>query len=216
MKKIIEGQNKDCQFRFEIGFTHFKGQAPYFSITGETWELGKFKSDRNSLGCGALDISKYIPKLAHLDKYHLMSTEQPMHYVANSIYHASDRDHNGLLKGEKRQIKSGKTGLPCWQMVAIDKTTGEEIDLYRIEKTIDSLEKPQCNFEIDFRPWCRVGEGKEPNLEAARSSACWPDAKLEDFTKEKLEARLPELLKQFKKDILEAGIDWPKDSKCAK
>ena len=53
------------------------------------------------------------------------------------------------------------------------------------------------------------GEGKEPNLEYARSSAIWPDAKLEDFTKENLEARLPNLLKEFEAAMKKFEI-WEK------
>lgn len=209
VQKIIDGQNDKCQFKFEIGFTHFKGQAPYFSITGETWELGKPKIERYSLGCGALALGDYVPELGHLDKYHLMSTEQPMHYIANSLYHASERDHNGLLKGEKKQIRNGKTGLLCWTQVAIDKN-GNEVELYKLEKYQDSETQPESeNLTIEWRPLWKIGEGKASDLDAARKSACWPDASLEDFTKEKLEARLPELLKQFRTDIEAIGIQWP-------
>lgn len=209
MKRIINGENKDCQFKFEIGFTHFQGQAPYFSITGDTWELGKPRTERYLSGSGALTIGEYIPELAYLDKYHLMSTEQPMHYIANTLYHASNRDHNGLLKGERRQLKNHKTGELCWQLVAVHRETGEEVELYKLDKTIDSIEQPYCNYFVEYRPWCIVGEGKEPNLEAARNSAVWPDATLEDFTEEKLKARLPELMRQFRKDIEAADIQWP-------
>ena len=137
-QKIITGENDKCQYKFEIGFTHFQGQAPYFSITGETWELGKPKTDRYSFSCGALRIGDYVPELAHLDKYHLVSTKEPMHYVANSLYHAKDN-----------------------------------------------------------------------NLEFARASSVWPEAQLEDFTEEKLKARLPKLMEQFHNDIVAAGIKWP-------
>lgn len=208
-KRIIEGSNNECQFRFEIGFTHFQGQAPYFSITGSTWELGKPKIDKYSITSGALRVGDYFPELGYLDKYHLMSTEQPMHYIANTLYHASNRDHNGLLKDEKRQIRNGGTGRLCWHQVAIDEK-GNETELYTLNKYQDSETQPNSeNIRIEWRPLWRVGEGKSPDLEAARSSACWPDAELSDFTKEKLEARLPELLKQFRRDIEAAGIQWP-------
>lgn len=210
-KKIITGETDSCQYSFKIGFTKFSGQAPYFSITGETWELGRPKIDKYSLSCGSLNIGYYFPELAHLDKYHLMSIKEPMHYVANSLYHASNRDHWGLLKGEKRQIKNGKTGQPCWTMVAIDKD-GNEVELYTLNKYKDAETQPEDEgLTVQWRPLWRVGEGKEPDLEAARRSACWPEARLEDFTEEKLRARLPELLKQFRHDVEAAGIAWPVD-----
>ena len=207
--KIIEGQNNKCQFRFKIGFQHFKGQAPYFSITGDTWGLNKEKIDRNSLGCGALKIGDYIPELAHLDKYHLCSTEGPLHYIVNSLYHAGDKDCHGLKKGEKRQIRDGKTKELCWERVVVDKE-GNEIEIYNMQKYKDSNTQPENEgLTIEWRPWCRIGEGKEPDLLSARASAIWPDAKLEDFTEEKLKARLPKLMEQFKKDVTEAGVEFP-------
>lgn len=211
-KKIITGKNKFCNYEFEIGFTYFENQAPYFSITGQTWELGKPRSDKYMISCGALSLKDYIPELAYLDKYHLMSFEGPMHYIANSLYFASNKDYNNLLKGEKKQIINQETGLPYWSLVAIDKNTGEEIDLYKIDKQVESKDKPSCQYFLDFRPWCKIGEGKEPDLEAARASAIWPEASLDDFTEEKLLKRLPDLIKQFKADLLKAGIELPQES----
>lgn len=212
-QRIIEGQNSQCQYRFKIGFdvdfAKKHNQDLYFSITGETWELNKPKIDKYSKGGGALSIGEHIPDLAYLDKYHLMSIKEPMHYVANSLYHASNRDHNGLLKGEKKQIKNGKTGQLAWHLMAVDKETGEEIEIYELEKSFDGEKPPECKYRLDYRPWCKIGEGKEPDLKAARSSACWPEANLEDFTEDKLKARLPKLIEQFKKDIKKAGIAWP-------
>ena len=47
----------------------------------------------------------------------------------------------------------------------------------------------------------------EPNLEAARSCAVWPDATLEQLQDEKLlMQRLPDLMKEFKKDIEALGF----------
>lgn len=51
-------------------------------------------------------------------------------------------------------------------------------------------------------------KGKEPELGLARVHAIWPDAELEDFTKEKLLARLPKLLQEFRADMEELGFEW--------
>jgi hypothetical protein len=198
---ILEGETDKEQYKMQVGWTVIGNQEPYFSITGETWELGKARIDRNSLGCGALTLGDYIPELAHLDKWHLVSKESgPMHYVANTLYHASNRDHNGLLKGEKRQIKNGRTGRPCWELVAID-NDGKEVSIYNLPRYVDAEVCPVLQMRFEYRPLCRVGEGKEPDLEAARRSAVWPDATLEDFTKEKLEARLPGFMESFKREV---------------
>lgn len=207
--KIITGKTEKEQYRFEVKFQHFKGQAPYFSITGTTWKLGRPKIDRYSISSGALTLGDYVPELAHLDKYHLCSVEMPMHYISNALYHASNRDCWGLLKGEKRQIRNGKTGLPAWEIVAVHIETGEKVELYKLDKSKDAETQPSCDYRLEWQPWCRIGEGKEPDLNAARASAIWPEAELEDFTEEKLKARLPDLIKQFKNDVEVAGIAWP-------
>lgn len=51
------------------------------------------------------------------------------------------------------------------------------------------------------------GEGKEPDLEAARASAIWPDGTLEELqSKEILEARLPQLMQDFQEMVEGLGL----------
>lgn len=54
-------------------------------------------------GCCHEEIAKHFPELAPLIRFHLMSTDGPMHYIANAVFLASDRDCWGKLKGEPRQ-----------------------------------------------------------------------------------------------------------------
>lgn len=183
-----------------------------FSVTGDIDEFRGGYFREYSGGCIHDDISKHFPELRKFIKWHLMSTDEPLHYVANTTYHASNRDHNGLLKGEKRQIKNGRTGLPAWHLVAVDNTTGEEIELYTLRNSTDSIEKPKCNFTLEYRPWCNIGEGKERDFSAARSCAVWPEATDADLSvskeelTEKLLARLPALLKEFQNDVESLGF----------
>lgn len=77
-----------------------------FAITGEihrkekngkwVWESG---------GCIHEEISRRIPELAPLIQWHLCSSDGPMHYIANTVYLAGDRDYNGRTKGERYHIK---------------------------------------------------------------------------------------------------------------
>lgn len=54
--------------------------------------------------------------------------------------------------------------------------------------------------------WC---EAIEPNLEAARRCAMWKDASIEQLRdKEQLLKRLPELMREFKKDIEALGFTY--------
>ena len=121
-----------------------------FAITGEilrkAWNCW-LVSDR----CGMIqdDIAKHFPDLVPFLKWHLCSTDGPLHYLANTLYHASDKDH-----------------------------------------------------------WGRRKE-KEPDLEAARKTAIWPDATLEQLQDaEQLKARLPGLLAEFRTAIESLGFEW--------
>jgi hypothetical protein len=46
------------------------------------------------------EIRAIFPELSHLLKWHGVSTDGPCHYLANTIYLAGDRDHNGLKAGD--------------------------------------------------------------------------------------------------------------------
>jgi len=60
-------------------------------------------------------------------------------------------------------------------------------------------------------------KGKERELDAARRAAIWPDATDEDLTapglKERLKARLPQLLKDFRDAMESLGFTWPEETK---
>jgi len=72
-----------------------------FSITADIFE--KKERGRPRFLCGGCchdEIAKYAPEFAHLIKWHLCSSEEPLHYLANTLYFASDKDYNGHRKGE--------------------------------------------------------------------------------------------------------------------
>lgn len=169
-----------------------------FSITGEI--EAKRKNGQwyeYAGGCLHEEIAKHFPELAPFIKWHLMGTDHPMHYVSNTIYHASDKDCHGLKKDEKRQIRNGGTGKLCWILESNS----------HLEKYVDSDTQPTGTVVLKYEPWYRVGEGKEPDLEAARRCAIWPDATLEQLqNKEILESRLPKLMEEFKKDVESLGL----------
>lgn len=171
-----------------------------FSIIGEVVSGGRWEAG----GCLHEDIAATFPELAPLIRWHLCSTDGPMHYEANTIYLASDRDHNGLRAGEERQIRNGRTGLPCWE-----RFTSESLPQY-----VDSETKPEGTAVVSYRPWMCKGEGKARQLDAARSTAVWPEATDEELMAEPdvlraaLRARLPALLAAFRADMEAAGFLW--------
>ena len=184
----------------------------YFSLTGDIyrWFDSSNCTAKEPITCGCIHdhIAEHFPELRPYIKWHLCGLEQPMHYLANTIYHAGDRDHNGLLKGEKRQIINGRSGEPCWEMVAY--LDGVRIPLYELKRLKDSAEPPTQVPTLAWEPLWRVGEGKERELDYARSSAIWPDATDEELTapglKERLEARLPALMEEFRKDMVKLAL----------
>jgi hypothetical protein len=117
-----------------------------------------------------------------------------MHYVANTVYYAGDKDCWGLRKGEFRPFTDKETGLPKWQ-------------LKPATPYIASATEP---LPVRWEPWGRTGEGGEPDLEAARHCAIWPEATDAELTgpglAERLEARLPALLAEFQRAVESLGL----------
>lgn len=168
-----------------------------FSITGTTeyYSRGEWRDCQG--GCIHKEIKKHFPELAHLIKWHLCSTDGPWGYIGNTLYHANDKDHNGLRKGEFRQFRN-KDGSLAWILK----------DLPPELKHIDANECPKP-LVIEYEAWGTQGEGKEIDIEAARRSALWPEATLSDLqSKEALEARLPGLMAEFRAAVESLGLTY--------
>lgn len=85
--RIFSRNGEKFRIRAEYGLRKLGNQAPYFSITGEINRQarnGRWVED--SCGCLHDEIAKFFPKLKPLIKWHLTSTDGPMHYLANSKY----------------------------------------------------------------------------------------------------------------------------------
>lgn len=194
----IEGYGKDATLSVELRFDDscHNGHET-FSITGEVRSPARLEAG----GCSHEAIAKVFPELKSLIKWHLTSTDGPMHYVANTCYHAGDRDCNGLRSGERKPIL-GPDKVPTW----VPKITPE--------KYVKGTQQP-VPVLVEYELWCREGEGKERNLAAARSCAVWPDATDDELCQERhrleaaLKARLPALLAEFKQAMLEIGFIYP-------
>lgn len=205
----VKGYGEPAFLRVEIRHDdQCKNGHNSFAITGDI--RGATGRDIAG-GCLHDDIARVFPELAHLIKWHLSSTDGPMHYIANTCYLAGDLDHNGLRKGEKRQIKNGRTGALCWELVA--EVNGEEVPVYKLEKQTEGDTPPEAPA-LRYVPWCKVGEGKERQLDAARRAAVWLDATDEQLSAPRaelaamLEARLPSLLDEMKRDIEAIGFQF--------
>lgn len=94
-----------------------------FAITGELYEKHtqpgepslKHKGTDCKLwlsACGCMHdgIARHFPDLAPLVKWHLCSTDGPLHYIENTTFHAGDLDCWGLRKGEPK-LKADGTAI---------------------------------------------------------------------------------------------------------
>lgn len=170
-----------------------------FSITGTHYEKGQHSSS----GCIHEIVAEWFPELAPFIKFHLVGTNQPMHYVANTVYHA--REHGPTYawvyyKGAKASDPLGigydsvKERLLGYEKAHVARKA-EGVEGYRVqwdEKT-----------------------AKTRNLEHARSSAVWPDATDEQLSVSEAEliaaltARLPALMAEFRTAMVDTfGFEW--------
>jgi len=224
-----------------------------FAITGTIYKAGR-RSDRCTLAGGCIhdEIAKFFPKLAPFIKWHLTSTDGPLHYVANTLYHARTCDTPGKQPGDpiKYDTRLAFTGIPFtfseqasgfWDYL---ESVGDFDNIEITEVPYDGRDsydfKPNYSLtgfikENEVKQWYRApfrthreaqeflfalrefgikyvstpvkwAKATTPNLEAARSCAVWPEAELEDFTSENLEARLPSLLEAFQHDVESLGL----------
>jgi len=253
-EKQIKATYKGEDYCLTISWSyHSANKNRHFSMT---------YNSRNSSGYSAETISTVFPEYAKYLKWHLVSSDGPMHYMGNSMYFAGNRDYDGLLKGERKVISEAHylyaNNVPKFLYKFTNRHTNDLgvigdllFDPRRKTKTIRTFEifhtpsydptKTLSRFSlapdtewvnayfedeesidmcIKVLQTCdtielrnepdivRIGKGKEPDLQAARDSAVWPEAELEDFTEEKLKARLPALMEEFKKDIIELGFEY--------
>lgn len=213
-------------------------------IRGEfgTWEAG---------GCCHEDIARHFPELRPFIKWHLCSSDGPMHYVANTRYMAGNRDCWGKLKGEAKSfhefVKFGSFPITygkSQKFVAwLKEHNGQAMTIKGIAHEPDENGKVtfadkytfdgyctewyRCPFDTEreanefLQAWngnpvtyetvaVSFGEGKERQLDAAREAAIWPEATDEELTapglEDRLLARLPALLQDFKRDVESLGF----------
>lgn len=260
-KKVLEKQNVTldgvkysvvkCVVRFddECGNGHNS-----FSITGSFYRTSSQlrRGDPEMCGCCHDDLVKVFPEIEHLVKWHLCSTDGPMHYIANTTYHARTCTHDGKKVGEpvafERRLLLGNSKWPhkfrekFMDYIQEAQRNGYKLGIKAVEHpdnhkggyqfgpqyTLDTFDCKwhECPFDNKTEAKAFIdtyhkhgaaiiniptafAEAVEPNIEAARNSAVWPEATLEQLQdKEALTARLPELLEEMRCDIEAFGMEW--------
>lgn len=220
---IIEDRTK-CDLVIDIRYDDQCGNGHNsFAITGNLFKAGG-RGDNAHLAGGCIHeiIEKHAPELRPYIKWHFMNSGGPMYYIENTLYHARDTDYNGL--------KQGEYGAFVKTVMVEAKTNGEKVEIFNtgtmylnrqnnpnLAKSNDREAKKLAIFLEGVKPElnpvvetidCEYSKskGKEIELKAARSCAIWPEATLEDFTKENLEARLPQLIKDFQEALKELDL----------
>ena len=204
MKSVLTKNQKKAYARkfTEEGITYnLKVQLRYdddcgnghntFAITGELRECTDEWSRFVSCGCLHDDIKKVFPEFEHLIKWHLCSSDGPMYYIENTVYHA---EHHGP---DKCHIKFNdtKNGLSVSSLKYCSLIEGQ-----RIVDSHPSLYTMRIDQKTE----------KLADLDAARNCAIWPEATdeelLSDSLKLKLAARLPALMAVFQKAMENLGF----------
>ena len=200
---LTKHQEKTFTVENKLGYKLIKAVVRYddqcgnghntFSITGEAYENQQeiSKNDPSTCGCMHEIIEKAFPQLAPFIKWHLVSSKEPMHYIANTIYHAEENQANKAwfyLVDKENNINKCVvyTGINSPEAQKLQETYGDKIVVKVDEKTV-----------------------KQANLQAARSCAVWPDATIEQLRdKDILLARLPDLMLEFKSDVESLGFTF--------
>jgi len=163
-----------------------------FSITGEVWRVKNGQPivrDCESGGCIHEDIIMHLPQLASYIKWHLVGSDGPMYYIANTVYHAQSYG-------------------PRYAWIYY---TGPQdpLGIEGVKERLLGYKKADKARECEGQPGYRVvwdeKTAKEANLDHARSSAVWPEATDEDLLapglEARLQARLPRLMEEFRAAI---------------
>ena len=166
-----------------------------FAITGEQYQKAKNGLWReDSFGCLHEGIAKHFPRLAPFIKWHHMNSDGPMHYIANTVWHAQEH---------------GPTHAWVYYEGTQDPLKIEEVK----KRLLGYVEAPQAR-KCEGRPGYTVKWDdktvKVRNLDYAREAAIWPDATDEDLTlpglEDRLQARLPKLIEEFQAALVELGL----------
>ena len=250
-EKTFKENNIDHRIVFEVRYDDECGNGHNsFSIKATIYSDEHSSDNRYFVTkeCIHEEISKHFPELKHLVKWDLINSDGPMHYVANTTYHARTREDMNIAldvptRFEKRLkfdsipftfkefkrdfIKELEKGVD-WNNEKItihshpkDPETYSDNYSFSFLKTENwydcpfSIKQNAEEFLEAFKNFkyaivstpIEWNKAVEPNIEAARSCAVWPDATLEQLqSEEALMERLPALMQEFKKDIEALGF----------
>ena len=86
-KEFLDQHDGKCRIEVNIRFDDECGNGHNTFVV--TANVNAIRGKEISGGCQHELIVKHFPELKKYIKWHLCSTDEPMHYVANTIYHAT-------------------------------------------------------------------------------------------------------------------------------
>lgn len=174
-----------------------------FALTGEIWRAKNgAKVGRDCLACGMLhaEIARYIPAIAPMIRWHLCSTDGPMHYFANTGYHASQ--HGPTHAWVYYAGVCDPLGLGARR---------------RLIGYVPAIKARRAEGQPGYEVQWDAETAHTRDLDAARDAAIWPDATDEELTapglEHRLRSRLPQLMRDFRAAIESFGFAWPTKSR---
>lgn len=142
------------------------------------------------------EIREHFPELAPFIKWHLMSTDEPLHYVANTVYHADE--HGPTHAWVYFTGRSDPLGV------------GEAKE--RLVGYVKAGEAKKAEGKEGYRVQWDEKTAKVRNLDHARNSAVWPEATDEELTapglKERLIDRQAALMDEFRQAVESLGFTY--------
>ncbi len=133
------------------------------------------------------------PSLAPLIKWHLTSTDGPMHYASNTVYMAGDRDHHGLREGEVAQAHDTRwpaalgtggrqrPGRGAQHHADRPPESGRRDCAPVYPRDAHQWRIAACDTPARVAPRHAGRRGKARELDHARSAAVWPEATDEEL-----------------------------------
>lgn len=92
VKKIVNNEKIVVNLKYN---DECKNGYKEFSITGDLYKKDKFGVFRwIAGGCIHEDIKRLVPEFSKYIKWNLCGENQPLHYIANTLYFAKKRDFN--------------------------------------------------------------------------------------------------------------------------
>lgn len=202
--RIVKGYGERAFLRVNVRFDDDCNNGHNtFAITGDVRDA---RGREIAMGCLHDDIAQVFPELSHLIQWHLCSSDGPMHYIANTLYH--------VLQHGATHAWVYYTGAGNTDPLGIVKCETKE----RLLGYVKSNEVLKAEGQPGYRIQWDEKTVKVRNLTHARNCAVWPDATDEqlsaprDALKAALEARLPDLLIRFRADIESTGFYWTPES----